>query len=417
MRFIDSIQIGIPGINQKFELGDITIFIGRSNSGKSRILQDIVKKIQDANNKINASKNTLKQLEVPRGYEHSGIHLAPQTNKIISSYLCTSYRQPKGNINGFSTPIANYAKSIRKIDPTISDLSTNAIETETGDSRQILFEGSGVHNMLHIFEALNFKADVIAIDEPEVSQFPYGKLEILKAIIDASKQKQVIVATHDPTLINQHLLRKMGADKSMPPVIYSFCGKQFEKIDMSPCDPETHVGYLSQTYSGKPVHLIVEGPTEVYAIQALLFKYAQLKKISYYPKFINKISISHMAGSQWNINKHHLPSPEYYDVLVVLDGEHKEEIKDAQLAFKTKTVSSISECEDGCINWLFLDSKKIEDAFRDIFGTVSEDKPIGLSLQIWQMTDDDMKKALNDKKTQQIISVIDWCLKKAGATV
>lgn len=430
MRFVDSIQIKIPGINQKFELGDLTIFIGRSNSGKSRILKAICDGINAGNStvgelRMDRERHILKKqspLPVPidSAYKTNGIELAPQINKIINKiiqvHLLTSYRQPKGNINGLSTPIARYAQSAKKIDSTINDLGAGEVETKSGARRSLSEQGSGLHNLLHVSEALDNKAEVILIDEPEVSQFPYGKIEILKAIIDASKQKQVIVATHDPTLINQHLLRKM-ADNNLKIAMYSFCGAQFEKIDMSKCDPETHVGYLSQTYSGKPVHLIIEGQTEFYAFQSLLFKYAQFKKIPYYPKFINKISISGLAGGQWNVNKHHLPSPEYYDVLVVLDGEHKGDVEDAQLAFKTKTISSVSECEAGGINWLFLESTKIEDAFRDIFDTVSEDKPVGLSMQIWKMTDEQMKEALNDKKTQQIISVIDWCLKKAGATV
>ena len=45
-------------------------------------------------------------------------------------------------------------------------------------------------------------------------------------------------------------------DKDYKVVLYSYCGNGFKKVDYcSNCDPEIHVGYLSQTYSGKLLFL------------------------------------------------------------------------------------------------------------------------------------------------------------------
>lgn len=406
MKFVENVKIDIQKVNQEFYLGDLTIFIGRSNCGKSRILATLHDKLQTIYHNYHDLKT--RHPNAMSIYKEQGITIYPEPPAPYSANLLMSRRDPKGNLGGFSKSLARFAYSFGKIDPTIVDVGTTEVDLDNNKQRPISEQGSGFHSMGQIFETLNSRADVVLIDEPEVSQFPYGKIEILTHILEKAKKKQIIVATHDPTLINQYLIRK-NIDENIKVIVYSFCDNKFERIDLTNCDPEIHAGYLSQTYSGKPVHLIVEGQTEYYAFQALLFKFAQYAKIDHFPKFMNRISISYIAGGQWNINRHHLPDPRYYDVLVVMDGEHREKIENGDIGDNADFITSIDGAKSGSVNWYCIEPKTIEEEFTGIFSPVSMDKPIGLSMQIWAMEP--------NKIPIELQNIVKWCYEKAGATI
>jgi AAA15 family ATPase/GTPase len=158
------------------------------------------------------------------------------------------------------------------MDDTIIELGNNKIN-QKGSHVNLNVQGSGLQNIIKIFEE-SFSPEFILIDEPEISQFPYGKIEILKHLIESLEKKQIVIATHDSTIINQYLIKKFLKNKDYKIIIYSFCIDKFNKIDFnSNLNPEIHCGYLNQTLSGRPTHLIFEGQTEYYAFQALIHKY------------------------------------------------------------------------------------------------------------------------------------------------
>lgn len=405
MKFIKSVKVDIQGVNQEFHLGDITIFIGRSNCGKTRILSDIHNRLQNLHDNfaiLNARSNTQQAV-----YEGGRITLNSEQETPISSTFLGGYRQSRANLAGYSKSLAKFADVFGNIDDRIIDVGTSEIELVNHRQRPISEQGTGFHNMSHIFEVLNGRSNIVIIDEPENSQFPYGKVAILEEILKQSKTKQIIFATHDPTLINQYLIKRLGNDKCET-VVYSYCGEKFERVDLTNCDPEIHVGFLSQTYSGKPVHLVVEGLTDYYVFQALLYKYGQYKKIPHYPKFINKVALSYMGGSQWQINRHHLPDPLHYDVLVVLDNEHSKNIQNEDLGKWSQIITKINDFRPGSTHWYCL-SGDIENIFEEVFPVVSRDKPIGLSLQVWDMDPARIPDELED--------IIKWCYRRAGAKI
>lgn len=421
MRGIEKVKVNIPSfanISGEYELGDLTIFIGRANSGKTRILDNIWIRLHNLHN--NAS-NYLQKEQMEHEYQRNGIFLTNLTKKALSVVYVKSLRPNVDSIHALGLRLAKNANAAKIIDPSIHDLGTNIIQFSNGETRPLIEQGSGLQNQTQVLNKLNGTEQIVLIDEPEISQFPYGKIEILKNIIRELNTKQIIIATHDPTIINQFLIKSMLKEETHKILIYSFCGDKFEKIDFdSNLDPEIHVGYLSQTYSGKPVHLIVEGLTEYYMFQSLITKFCIHYKIPHFPKYINKIAISHISGSQWKIHLHHLPDPRFYRVLVLLDGEHSKDLKDIasnQIYNKINIVNDIVDVQHREINFITLNNKNIEEVFKQEFGQ-NFDKPLGLSEKILSLTEEQFKKIDFNKKDLKLIkNIIIWCLKNTGADI
>jgi len=412
MRLIKKIKIEIPGVNQEFELGDLTIFIGRPNSGKTRILKTIFSKAGQIRGIL---KNNPNHNQRVREASRIGVDIGgEEINEDMRELIVDSPRSTQGNIDAYTTGLSRINKSAKKMDPTIVDFGNHGV-MQNGAHRNLDIQGSGIQNMMQIISLSNQDNNFLLIDEPEISQFPSGKIQILSRILELLDEKQILFATHDPTLINQYLIKKILEGKQSKVIIYSFCGSEFKKIEFdSVLDPEIHCGYLSQTFSGKPIHLVVEGQTEFYAFQALLHKYCLNKKIHDFPKIINKICVSYLAGGQWKINIHHLPPPEYYRVLMVLDGEYKKDIGSYKFTEDFKVINSINEIEDEKVNVLCLKAKNIEEAFGSIFTNSNKfAKPIELSENIWKADNSIIDKLSGGSdEERQIYEIIEWVTKK-----
>ncbi len=411
MRYIKSIKMDSP-LSQDFELGDLTIFIGRSNSGKTRILKQIFERVGALKKNFQSNFDWEERIRFA-----TRINLNIERNKsvkLIDPLIIESLRQNQSNIDILLSGLTNIENSAKKMDPTIESFGNNKLKQE-GVSRALDLQGSGIQNMMQLFSKLDQDNNFILIDEPEISQSPLGKIEILKEILGLLKSKQVIVATHDPTIINQYLIKKLINNPSIKVVIYSYCKNRFEKIDFSNnIDPEIHCGYLSQTFSGKPFHLVLEGQTDFYAFQALLFKYCLINNIENFARAINRISLSYLAGNQWKINIPHLPPPEYYSILVILDGEHLEDISNYIDNEKINLINKIYDFKDGKVNILCLKSKNIEKSFEGIIQNNEEiSKPYGLSDKIWTYKEDiidKLEKTSEDSK--QVFEILKWIISK-----
>lgn len=412
MIYVKSIRIKLSGsyqIKDDFELGDLTIFIGRSNCGKTRILNFIN---QQFNEVYSIPQNQQGFSNFENACKERGIVINSGIGKSFRAIPIPHLRNPVDSIHALGLQLAKSAISAKIIDPSIDDFGTNQVRFINEDTRTLQEQGSGLQNIVQILNRLFGIGEIFLIDEPEVSQFPHGKIEIIRNIIESLDRKQVIIATHDPTIINQYLIKKISGGRNLKVVIHSFSGNKFHKIDFSSnLDPEIHVGYLSQTYSGKPVHLILEGQTEYYLFQALLFKYSLAKKIKQFPRLINKISLSYLAGEKWEANLNHLPDTRFFSVAIMLDGEYSKRVKEVVESNSTKFAEPIviDNFSEDKINIITLSKKNIEEVFGEKL-----DKPIGLSEKIWSLSDDEILKlegTNNDMK--MIFDLIRWSINKA----
>ncbi len=409
MIFIKEVPVNTKNVNQDFELGDLTIFIGRANSGKTNILNEIDRKAQFVNDLFKTHKDfdrissELQRQKIKIGDEHIG--------QEITNQLIPSQRPNTSTISAFSGGFEKMKIAANRMDPTTTDVGDKEIQ-QKGTHKPLNIQGSGMQNMVQIFSK-SFQPNFLLIDEPEISQFPNGKIEMLKHILESLDEKQIIFATHDPTLINQYIIKKYLDGKNFKVIVYSFCLNSFHKIDFnSDLNPEIHCAYLSQTLSGKPTHLIFEGQTDYYAFQALLHKYCLERKIGEFPRKINNIGFSFLGGNQWKINIHHVPSPMLYDVLIILDGEHQNNFEKDILPLESKIIESIAQIEKSKINIMFLKAKNIEKAFEGIFENPEKiPKNTKLSEKIWEEKEPLIEKLrVTSEESKQIYDIIDWAM-------
>jgi len=417
MKFITKLKVTIDRIDQAFELGDLTILIGRPNSGKTRILRKILQNVNSLKKSFESRPDWRNRMTQST---QIGIDLEYNPELIKkwdpSPKLVESARPISEQITPMAGAMSQINESAKKMDKKIKEFGVDRV-TEYDGTRALTHQGSGIQNMAHLTHQIGQEHDFVLIDEPENNQFPDGKLQILKTIISLLDKKQIIVATHDPTIINPYLIKKLiGENQDV--IVYSFNGNSFSKINfVNEEDPETHIGYLRQTFSTKPVHLIVEGKTEVYAFQALLQKYCIEEKVNHYPKILNKISVSHLEGNGWEVNLSHIPDPEYYSVLMLLDGEHSQKVSGYKFEENFEIINDIDNIKKEKINLRCLNLRDIEEIFDGIFKNKKADdlrkgKPWVLAEEILNCQDritDILKK---DDKTREIYKIIQWAVRE-----
>jgi predicted ATPase len=144
-----------------------------------------------------------------------------------------------------------YEKLIRKIDGE---------DFETEISKQ----GSGVRSLICLAIDILFNPEkrIILIDEPELGLNPFVKQEFLSFLLNESKERQIFIATQDPTFVNPILWR----NNNVSVYFYSAINEDFIKIDLEQNkeDPDVFSGYMPHTVSLKDIHIYVEGTSDVY---------------------------------------------------------------------------------------------------------------------------------------------------------
>lgn len=61
--------------------------------------------------------------------------------------------------------------------------------------------GSGIEQFIILLWILKFSNDkIILLDEPEISLHPKAQIRLIELLIEVTKEKQIIVATHSPYL-------------------------------------------------------------------------------------------------------------------------------------------------------------------------------------------------------------------------
>ena len=183
-------------------------------------------------------------------------------------------------------------------------------------------QGSGVKSLICLIADIISKkrAKLLLIDEPKLGLNPYGKHELLKFLLKQSKEKQVLIANHDPTFFNPILWNK----ENVSIYLYSYVQNDFVKIDLtkSKQDPNTFAGFLPHTTCLKGIHIYVEGTSDAYTLQIFLDKY--LKKFRKWYVLRNKIGIFHLSGDFWCHLLYTIPKNPFLTI-VILDGDKREE--------------------------------------------------------------------------------------------
>ncbi len=184
-------------------------------------------------------------------------------------------------------------------------------------------QGSGVKSLICLFADIlaGTKNKILLIDEPELGLNQSGKQAFLKFLLSNSQEKQVFIATHDPTFVNPVL----WGNRNVSVFLFSVIDEKFVKINLreSKADPNTFAGYLPHTTSIKEFHIYVEGSLDVYNLQIFIERYVKMNFENWY-EIINKIGIYHLAGGFWCHLLYTIPEKPYFSI-VILDGDKRKE--------------------------------------------------------------------------------------------
>ena len=222
-----------------------------------------------------------------------------------------------------ATELRRLIEYLRKfVDPNLTTIrhSLDLIKTveNTRFDTSIAEQGSGVKSLICLITDVLSETEtkIILVDEPELGLNPLGKHELLRFLLEQCKNKQVFLATHDPTFVNP-VLWKRG---NVSVYLYSLIEGSFVKVDLaqSKQDPETFAGFLPHTTSLKQVHIYVEGMLDVYIFQAFLNKY--IRRFRNWQQTLSKIGLFHLAGDFWSHLLYTIPKRPYISI-VVLDGD------------------------------------------------------------------------------------------------
>ena len=211
------------------------------------------------------------------------------------------------------------------VDLKIADMRQNMdliriVEDDKFDTK-VAEQGSGVKSLICLVADIlaGTQNKILLIDEPELGLNPSGKQAFLKFLLQQSGEKQIFIATHDPTFVNPVLWGNQGVSV----YLYSVVDSKFVKVNLteSKTDPNTFAGYLPHTTSLKQIHIYVEGSLDVYIFQIFLEKYVKEAFQNWY-EITNMVGIYHLAGDFWSHLLYTIPEYPYFSI-VVLDGDKK----------------------------------------------------------------------------------------------
>jgi predicted ATP-dependent endonuclease of OLD family len=209
-----------------------------------------------------------------------------------------------------------------KLDDVRQNMDLIRVVEDTRFDTTIAEQGSGVKSLICLVADIlaGTQNKILLIDEPELGLNPAGKQAFLKFLLGQSREKQVFIATHDPTFVNPVL----WDSQNVSCYLYSVIERKFVKINLkeSKTDPDTFAGYLPHTTSLKKAHIYVEGSVDVYIFQIFLQKYAKENFDNWF-EIINRIGIYHLAGDFWSHLLYTIPEKPYFSI-VVLDGDKRE---------------------------------------------------------------------------------------------
>ncbi len=196
----DILTIGVRNIDLEFDYNEFVTIEGESGSGKSTLLNVI------------AANDT---------YEEGELYFAGEATSHYSSSDWEKYRENNiamifqdFNIIENLTVIENVELALFRIDDTKERkrIATQLIE-EVGLSKQMHHKGShlsgGEKQRCVIARALAKDSPIILADEPTGNLDSKASREVAKILKDVSKDKLVIVVTHNPEFFKEYATRRI----------------------------------------------------------------------------------------------------------------------------------------------------------------------------------------------------------------
>jgi len=212
------------------------------------------------------------------------------------------------------------------VDPRINDERyENLIRKVDGEDfeTEISKQGSGVRSLVCLAVDILFNPEkrIVLIDEPELGLNPFVKQEFLKFLLDQAKERQIFIATQDPTFVNPILWK----DNNVSVYFYSIIEEEFVKIDLrqNQENPNLFAGYMPHTVSLKDIHIYVEGTSDAYIFQIWLEKYLKKFISENWFELLNKVGIYHLCGDFWMHLLYTVPDHPY-KCIIILDGNKRE---------------------------------------------------------------------------------------------
>jgi energy-coupling factor transporter ATP-binding protein EcfA2 len=230
-------------INADFTIdldGDYIVLVGENNAGKSSILQCIFKRC--------ASHSTPQNIDNVCFLLPDRIYV--DTNTQVGGQTLTSYNQELANTIGVNNRVYNvpnngpfssnlpklllnhtdFWEQLGRLRPLLNYFGfpqsrIQGPQEVTFENISVMFQGSGLRSIFGILAALtddNIK--LLLIDEPELGLEARNKKLLRDLLLEASKQKQIIVSTHSHLFLNRqtyqsnYKVARANGEMSLTPV-------------------------------------------------------------------------------------------------------------------------------------------------------------------------------------------------------
>jgi AAA15 family ATPase/GTPase len=226
------------------------------------------------------------------------------------------------------------------VDPKIKTYqpTKRKVVMESGFLANIDELGSGVRSLICLISDIIEAPDhsIILIDEPELGLNPLAKQQFIDFLCAQSKEKQIFIASHDPTFTNPVLWKLRKDNPEVAIFLYSTLDDKFVKVNINESidTAGSFAGYLPHTTSPKDFHLYVEGKYDVQIFKNFIEKY--LWENEKWIQLEDRIGIYHLGGDFWANLVYTIPVRPYKRLLI-LDGD-KRKILDRKVNPQSKSL-------------------------------------------------------------------------------
>lgn len=286
--FITENQQGaIPPRSEIHLAGDYIVLTGANNAGKSSLLQLLFKRCATHGQPVSISNVCL---ILP---DRMHVDVNTNTGRTLDNYNGELANTIGGNNRNYHAPTLNpmsselpklllhhtsFLKQTAKLLEyfeyfNLPQFDLRGTQEVIFDEIQVIFQGSGLRCIFSILAALtDNNTKLLLIDEPELSLEPRLQKILRDLLYEASKQKQIIVATHSHLFLNRHdiasnyVVRKRGKNVVISPVASE---EELYEITFNLLGCSLEDLFFPNNF------LIVEGSTD----QVIVEKVMQLKQI------------------------------------------------------------------------------------------------------------------------------------------
>jgi len=216
-------QYGPLQPNFTFDLEDgYTVLIGRNNSGKSAILQLLFSKLVLHTQEVGPDKICL--LLPERIFVDVSTETAGRTLRSHNSEFAEKIKPHPLQYHKYSSPskselpklLLSHTDFINQVNTLTNYLSRFGFHPMVLRQKQeisfkdiaIILQGSGLRSIFSILAALTSpEIQILLIDEPELSLEPILQKILKDLLLEASKEKKIIVSTHSHLFLNRQNIK------------------------------------------------------------------------------------------------------------------------------------------------------------------------------------------------------------------